>query len=349
MAGRVEVSAALSVENLVVRYGRDVVAVNDISFEVAAGEVVCLLGASGSGKTTLLRTVAGFERATSGTIRVGDETVQSGSTWLAPERRGVGMVFQALELWPHMTVAEHIAFALPGRPRGRRAAQQPTVLQLLARVGLAHAMLTRKPHQLSGGEQQRVAIARTLADDPRVLLFDEPLANLDPHLRQDLRYLMGDLARERKVPALYVTHDPQEALAIGDRIAVLGEGRLHELARPDVLYRRPATLAGARALGPMTIVRENGAFGLALTPAEQDQLASGHVAVFRPEQLRASAAEDGPATVRRSRVAPGGFSLQVQAHDHHGWCSAGTPLPIDSRVQLEILERPALVVAKESA
>lgn len=342
-------SESLSVQNLVVRYGRDVVAVDDISFEVAAGEVVCLLGASGSGKTTLLRTVAGFERASAGTIKIGEELVQSESVWLAPERRGVGMVFQALELWPHMTVAEHIAFALPGRPRGRRAAKHATVLQLLARVGLAHAMLGRKPHQLSGGEQQRVAIARTLADDPRVLLFDEPLANLDPHLRQDLRHLMGDLARERQVPALYVTHDPHEALAIGDRIAVLGEGRLHELARPDVLYRKPETLAGARALGPMTIVRENGAFGIDLTADEQDQLAGGRVAVFRPEQLRASAAEDGAATVVRSRVAPGGFSLQVQAHDHQGWCSAGSALPIHSRVRLEILERPALVVAKESA
>ena len=148
------------------------------------------------------------------------------------------MVFQALELWPHMTVAEHIAFALPGRPRGRKATQHEQVRRLAARVDLGDELLGRRPQALSGGEQQRVAIARTLAGEPQVLLFDEPLANLDPHLRQDLRHLMGDLARERAVPALYVTHDPQEALAIGDQIAVLADARLQEVAAPAPSTRR---------------------------------------------------------------------------------------------------------------
>jgi len=220
-----------------------------IDLHVPAGNALVLLGTSGAGKTTLLRVIAGLEEADAGGVALGDRILSDPRVLVPPEERGVGMVFQALELWAHMTVAEHIAFGLPGRPTGRAARRDETVLRLAEEVGLDRALLRRHPTTLSGGEQQRVAIARTLAAQPDVILYDEPLANLDPERRSALRALIRRLAALHGTTLVYVTHDPEEALEIGDEVAVLARGRVVERGPPQEVYRRPRTLLGARALG----------------------------------------------------------------------------------------------------
>src|SRR5204863_10071987 len=181
-----------------------------------AGSLTVLLGESGAGKSTLLRLVAGLETPDAGTIALGDRTVSEANRRLVPaERRGVGMVFQSLELWPHMTVAENLAFGLEGRPRGGAAERSTRVLEVAGAVGLPTHLLARRPPTLSGGERQRVAIARALAPRPAVLLYDEPLANLDPSRRAEVRSLVRSLVAATGTSALYVTHDPSEALEVG--------------------------------------------------------------------------------------------------------------------------------------
>jgi len=226
-------------------------ALADVTLSVGPGCAIALLGASGAGKTTLLRVVAGLEVADAGTVEVGETVLSDPRIRVPPERRGVGLVFQHLELWPHMTVAENLAFGLPGRPRGRAAARHAAVLALATRVGVEH-LLSRSPATLSGGERQRVAIARTLAPEPAVILYDEPLANLDPERRRDLRVLIREVCRERGAALVYVTHDAEDAMTVGDEVLVLDLGLVVDRGPPDALYRAPSSLAGARALGPMT-------------------------------------------------------------------------------------------------
>ncbi len=282
--------AALRVEGLGKRHpGTEESALAEVDLEVHAGRVLVLLGHSGAGKTTLLRIVAGLETADAGRVWVSGRLVADPASVVDPERRGVGLVFQHLELWPHMTVAENIAFGLPGRPRGRAARRHPVVASLAGRVGIAD-LLGRAPATLSGGERQRVAIARTLAPRPPVVLYDEPLANLDPDRRGDLRRLIRALASEDEATVVYVTHDADEAMAMGDDVAVLHHGRIVERGAPQDLYLRPATLAGARALGPVTALPGEVTAGRVRTSL--GELETGRVvatprcvAVLRPEEV----------------------------------------------------------------
>lgn len=212
-----------------------VVAVDRLNLTVGRGELVALLGPSGCGKTTTLRMVAGFERPDQGQVLIDGDDV----TDLPPERRGVGIVFQNFALFPHMTVAENIGYglALRGmRPADRRRRAE----ELLALVGLA-GLGDRRPEALSAGQQQRVALARSLAPEPRVLLLDEPLSALDAPVRRHLRAEIRRVQRELGITTLYVTHDQEEALATADRIAVLREGHLEQVDTPEGIYRRPRT------------------------------------------------------------------------------------------------------------
>lgn len=246
--------ARLSLEGLRKRFGRDSrPALDGVDLRIEAGQILVILGTSGAGKTTLLRVVAGLDAADAGRIVMGERVLSDPEVRVPPDRRGIGMVFQHLELWPHMTVAENVAFGLPGRPRGRSAARNVVVCDLAERVGVA-PLLGRSPATLSGGERQRVAIARTLAPAPGAMLYDEPLANLDPERRIDLRRLIRRLCHERGTTLLYVTHDAEEAMEIGDEIAVLHAGRVVDRGTPEALYRAPTSLAGARALGPLTVL-----------------------------------------------------------------------------------------------
>jgi iron(III) transport system ATP-binding protein len=230
------VSAAIQLDGVtVLRDGRKVLA--DVSLLVSAGETLSVLGSSGSGKTTVLRVVAGFLAPQLGTVRIGDAmAAEGGRLVLAPEDRGIAMVFQDLALWPHLTVHGNLAFGLDGKhvPRSER---DDRVAAILSRVGLA-GKDRRHPAELSGGERQRVAIARALVGEPRAVLLDEPLSNLDVALKRELLALFRELLHERGTTALYVTHDPREAQALANRTAVLDGGRIVHLGHLDELRGR---------------------------------------------------------------------------------------------------------------
>ncbi len=226
------------------RYG-DHEVVRGVDLQIPSGELHVLLGASGSGKTTLLRVAAGLERVFGGEVRIGARVVDAAGTFVPPEARGVGFVFQDYALFPHMRVAENVAFGLGGSKAERRA----QALELLEDVGLSEKA-DAWPHTLSGGQQQRVALARALAVEPALMLLDEPFSGLDAALRGEVRRHTRALLARRGVTALMVTHDPEEAIALGQRISVLREGRLEQSGTPDELYHHPATAEVARFLGP---------------------------------------------------------------------------------------------------
>lgn len=245
----------LTVERLTRRYtGSGRPAVDDVSFAVEPGEVLALVGESGSGKTTTLRMIAGYERPDGGRIAIADGGgVQRDITGESPQRRGFGMVFQHYALFPHMTVEENVAFGLESRGMGKRERLE-RARQALSRVGLGEAG-PRNVQSLSGGEQQRVALARAIIIDPPVLLLDEPLSNLDPARRQETREWLRGKLHELKSIAVFVTHDQEDAFAIADRMAVMHEGKLLQIGRPEQLYHHPATFEVAQFIGRAVLVR----------------------------------------------------------------------------------------------
>ncbi len=235
--------AAVTLEQLTKVYENGHVGVRDLDLDVTDGEFLVLVGPSGCGKSTALRMVAGLEDITSGTLRIGDQIVND----LPPKDRDVAMVFQNYALYPHMTVAQNIGFALKlqGRPRAEiadRVREAAETLQL-------EPWLDRKPGQLSGGQRQRVAMGRAIVRDPAVFLMDEPLSNLDAKLRVQVRAEIARLQRELKTTTIYVTHDQVEAMTMGDRVAVLREGELQQVAPPEVLYEAPVNLFVAAFMG----------------------------------------------------------------------------------------------------
>ena len=238
----------LEVRELTKRYSPQV-SVGPISFEVQEGEFFSLLGPSGCGKTTILRCIAGFETLTEGSICLHGE-------WLddkPPHRRDVGLVFQNYALFPHLTVFDNVAFGLRLRRLGKAeiAGRVSRVLQLVDLAGMA----ARFPVQLSGGQQQRVAIARSLVLEPRILMFDEPLSNLDFKLRIQMREELRNLQRRLGKTSIYVTHDQTEALALSDRIAVLSHGRIEQIGTPAEIYERPASAFVAEFIGNSNMLR----------------------------------------------------------------------------------------------
>lgn len=231
--------------------------VRSLDLEVEEGEVLALLGPSGCGKTTTLRMVAGLEQPSGGEIRIGEEVVSGPGRFVPPELRRLGMVFQSYAVWPHRTVRENVAYPL--RLQGA-ADLEPRVDQALDAVKLS-GLGERYPNQLSGGQQQRVALARALVAEPRVLLLDEPLSNLDAHLREQMRDEIRALVKRRGITVLFVTHDQEEALGLADRVAVMHQGRVEQHAAPERLYDEPATVFAARFVGrqselPLALVPE---------------------------------------------------------------------------------------------
>jgi iron(III) transport system ATP-binding protein len=276
-----------------------VTAVAGVDLDVHRGQILALLGPSGCGKTTMLRLIAGFERPDAGSIEIDGRAVASARTWVPPERRRVGMVFQDYALFPHLTVARNIAFGLPtGRRRSR--GRQQRVAQALELVGLT-ALANRYPHQLSGGQQQRVALARALAPGPSVVLLDEPFSNLDAALRTQVRTDVHRILTEAGATAVFVTHDQEEALALADEVAVMGDGQLCQLATPEQLYRFPADRSVAAFVGDAELVPGQG-FGTTvhtdLGELTLAQPAVGDLEVLlRPEELVLSPDDRGDATV----------------------------------------------------
>ncbi|MDR1827627.1 MAG: ABC transporter ATP-binding protein [Methylobacteriaceae bacterium] len=302
--------AELRIENLCKTFtkGREVVnAVRDVNLTVAEGELVTFLGPSGCGKTTILRMVAGFETPSGGTIHVGDEDI----TTLPVHSRGIGFVFQNYALFPHMSIFENVAYGLKARGEAEDAIGRG-VAEALELVGLA-GVERRFPNQLSGGEQQRVALARVLVLRPKLLLMDEPLSNLDAKLRLHMRTEIRRIQQHLGITCLYVTHDQKEALTMSDRIMVLSKGHVEQIGTPFELYAEPQTLFVADFIGqanvlPATIGEPAG--GMAVTRLGPATLSLRCIAgsgtpaagpasvVLRPENIRPVAAGEGKLPAR---------------------------------------------------
>jgi iron(III) transport system ATP-binding protein len=244
---------ALAVRNLTKTFG-DVVAVNHIDFDIEDGEILTLLGPSGCGKTTTLRLVAGLEQPDSGEITMGDRVVTSTETRTSvpPQNRAIGMVFQSYAVWPHMTVFENVAYPLRAQsfPKTSIREKVQTVLAMVGLVGLDD----RSASLLSGGQQQRVAVARALVFEPKLLLMDEPLSNLDAKLREQMRLEFRNLQQRIGITCIYVTHDQAEAMVLSDRIAVMNSGNIEQLAGPRDIFERPKTATVADFIGQMNYI-----------------------------------------------------------------------------------------------
>jgi len=280
-------------EAVTLNYGA-VTAVRDVSLAVRPGEVICLLGPSGCGKTSLLRLAAGIERPDRGRILIDGRQMAGPGLFVPAEKRGVGLVFQDYALFPHLSSLDNVMFGLSALPRAaaRREAQAA-----LARVGLAD-MGAAYPHELSGGQQQRVALARALAPRPGILLLDEPFSGLDTRLRDEVRAQTLAVLRAAEATALIVTHDPEEALRLADRIALLRDGALVQAGTPEQLYRTPADLGVARFFCELNEIRARAAGGRVETPlglfAAPREVPDGPVTVaFRTHALRLGRAGEG--------------------------------------------------------
>lgn len=279
--------------------GRDVAAVNDVSLSIEPGELVTLLGPSGCGKTTTLRMIAGFETPSRGKIRIGDRDVTS----VPPNARDTAMVFQSYALFPHMTVRENVAYGLRFRHVNRAEAAR-RVDRIMSLVGLK-GFETRSPGHLSGGQQQRVALARALVVEPQVLLFDEPLSNLDAKLREQMREEIRRIQKGLSITAVYVTHDQTEAMSISDRVVVMHEGRIEQVGSPEDIYARPVNRFVADFVGKVNFipaeVLETGETTSVLSVLDRSirvprlSFSTGQklVIVVRPEELRLEVGGDG--------------------------------------------------------
>ena len=244
--------ASVELRGLTKRYG-DLAVVNDISLTIEHGRLVCLLGPSGCGKTTTLRLIAGFVEPSAGEIRVGDALVSSPARTVPPERRKMSMIFQSYALWPHMTVAENVAYGLKLR-RADRATIAQKLGAILATTHL-NDLAGRYPGELSGGQQQRVALARALIVEPETLLLDEPLSNLDANLREEMRFEVRRLHDEYRYTTVYVTHDQSEAMTTADLIAVMNAGKIEQAGSPEEIYDRPRSEFVARFIGSSNVIK----------------------------------------------------------------------------------------------
>jgi iron(III) transport system ATP-binding protein len=234
------------------RYGLLTVA-DGIDLSIPHEDLVCLLGPSGCGKTTTLRLIAGFIVPDEGTVTVGGRVLSRPGAALPPEKRNMSMIFQSYALWPHMTVAENVAYGLRLRRQGRAEIEQK-VSRILAITRLS-VLKDRSPGELSGGQQQRVALARALVVEPETLLLDEPLSNLDTNLREEMRYEIRRLHDEFRYTTVYVTHDQSEAMTTADRVVVMNGGRVEQIGTPEDVYQRPASEFVARFIGGTNILR----------------------------------------------------------------------------------------------
>jgi iron(III) transport system ATP-binding protein len=286
----------------------EVRAVDDLSLVLREGELVTLLGPSGCGKTTALRMVAGFETPTAGSIQIAGVDV----TRQPPHRRDTAMVFQSYAIFPHLTVAENVAFGLETRgvPRPEIARRVAALLDLVQLAGLGE----RSPDRISGGQQQRVALARAIITEPQVLLFDEPLSNLDAKLRAEMRGEIRAIQRRVGITSLYVTHDQAEAMALSDRIVVMRAGRIEQVGPPVEIYARPATrfvadfvgrvnFLPAERVSPGAVRVRLGAVAAALAVTDGTSAAlTACLAVLRPEAIRLVPASAGDPEQPRGRV-----------------------------------------------
>lgn len=274
---------ALEIVDAAVSY-RGVRAIDGVDLRVSGSEIVALVGPSGCGKTTLLRAVAGLVGLDHGSIRVNGELVDDGHRRLPPERRRIGLVFQEHSLFPHLTVLDNVTFGIRDAAKADTVARGRAALDVVELAGHAD----RYPHELSGGERQRVALARALAPRPALMLFDEPFASLDPNLRVQLRRDVIGALRSTGTPAVFVTHDQHEALAIGDRIAVLRAGRLQQVASPSAVFHAPANRFVAAFMGDasfLPVVDSPAGRSTVFGPLATERGHDATVAMVRPDDV----------------------------------------------------------------
>jgi iron(III) transport system ATP-binding protein len=294
----------LELDGVVKEYAAET-AVDSLSLSVREGELLTLLGPSGCGKTTTLRMMAGLERPDGGAVRLGGETVADESEFVEPENRDVGLVFQDFALFPHLTVAENVAFGLAEADEGET---ERRVDELLDLVDLA-AHRDATPDELSGGQQQRVALARSLAPEPEILLLDEPFSNLDVRLRVEMREEVRQILKEAGVTAISVTHDQEEALSISDRVAVMNDGRVEQVGKPESVFEHPESRFVASFLGQAgflsawheegTVVTPIGNFAPQRLNGLTTEYAGTDLDVLvRPDDLRATVVDDSEADGR---------------------------------------------------
>ena len=281
--------------NKVTKYFDKVEVIKEFTEVIGDKEFLTLLGPSGCGKTTMLRMIAGFEKPSSGEILIGDTIVNSGKKFVPPEKRGIGMVFQSYAVWPHMTVFENVAYPLK-IARVSKAEIKTKVEKALESVHLEQ-YAERIPSQLSGGQQQRVALGRALVCEPKLLLLDEPLSNLDAKLRESMRFEIKDIQKKFGITVVYVTHDQTEAMAMSDRIVVLYNGVIQQVAAPTDIYRQPANQFVADFVGKVNFfkgVAANGKIelsGIGQSVPYQGPLTGKVVVAIRPENIVLSPAD----------------------------------------------------------
>jgi iron(III) transport system ATP-binding protein len=320
--------------------------VQDVSFVVIQGQILALLGPSGCGKTTTLRMIAGFEKLNKGRIEIDGVVVADGKIDVPPEKRRAGIVFQDYAIFPHLSVADNVGFGLSRRLRGER------VQEMLVFVGLG-GLGERMPHELSGGQQQRVALARALAPNPAVLLLDEPFSNLDAALREEMRVDVRRLLKASGTTAVFVTHDQEEALFMGDHVAVMNAGRIEQLGTPEEIFHQPQTRFVADFLGNTDfiegcVLKVGIETPLGLLPQLIDLPVGTAVSIAsRPDDVQIEMAEEGNGRITSRQFIGIAFIYEVTLNDGtivHSWQSHLTHFAVGTAVQASFGDAHDLVV-----
>lgn len=276
--------------NQVTKSFGEVSVLKEFTQEFQDGEFITFLGPSGCGKTTMLRIIAGFEKPTSGEVLIDGEVVSSNGVFIPPEKRGIGMVFQSYAVWPHMTVFDNVAYPLKIQKRSKAEIKEK-VMNILEVVHLSQ-YANRMPSQLSGGQQQRVALGRALVAEPKLLLLDEPLSNLDAKLRESMRYEIKEIQRKLKITVIYVTHDQIEAMTMSDRVFVINKGVVQQVGTPMEIYRNPSNQFIADFVGKVNFLKGTAREGkIELKGMNQSLIYGGDhrgnvVVAIRPENIK---------------------------------------------------------------